>query len=232
MLSQHLKAGNIQRIAREVFASVPPFAKNKSWVADKFLAASRLRSDGVIGYHCALELHGYNYSEWGIAQVIAPGQAKLYATPAITCRFVVPRAPFHPSSKADVTSVDRLGLEVKVTTLERTIVDLFDRCDLAGGVDELFNSLGLIIRIDEGRLVEQVRSLDNASASGAIGFWLAREQAHLNVSHETLDALRALAPKTLRYALGTKPGEGRAVKEWGVILPERVVEPDFEGVQA
>ena len=198
-------------------------------MADKFLAASRLRPDGVIGYHCALEIHGYNYSEWDIAQVIAPGQPKLHVTPRITCRFVVPRAPFDPSSKEDVVSIDRLGLEVKVTTLERTIVDLFDRYDLAGGIDELFNSLGLINRIHEDRLVNQVRALANASAAGAIGFWL--EQAELNVSHETLDALRTLAPKTLRYALGTRRGEGRAVRAWRVILPERLVEQGFEGTQ-
>ncbi len=200
-------------------------------MADKFLAASRLRPDGVIGYHCALEIHGCNYSEWDIAQVIAPGQPKLHVMPEITCRFVVPRMPFDPSSKEDVVSIDRLGLEVKVTTLERTIVDLFDRYDLAGGVDELFNSLGLINRIHEDRLVNQVRALANASATGAIGFWLEREQAALNVSHETLDALRTLAPKTLRYALGTRRGEGRAVRAWKVILPERLVEQGFEGVK-
>ena len=43
MLAQHLKAGNILRIAREVFASVPKHPYARSWSADRFLAASRLR---------------------------------------------------------------------------------------------------------------------------------------------------------------------------------------------
>ena len=43
-----------------------------------------------------------------------------------------------------VVVVDRIGLEVRVTTIERAIADLFDRYDLAGGAEELFNSLNLV----------------------------------------------------------------------------------------
>ena len=54
-------------------------------------------------------------------------------------RFVRPPRGFAPPD--GVTAVDRLGQEVRVTTIERTIAGLFDRYDLAGGVEELFNSL-------------------------------------------------------------------------------------------
>ena len=63
ILAQHLKAGNIRRIAREVFAFVLKHADAHNWSVDLFLAASRLRPGGVIAYHSALELHGYAYSE-------------------------------------------------------------------------------------------------------------------------------------------------------------------------
>ena len=75
MLAQHLKAGNIRRIAREAFASVPKHADARNWSVDRFLAASRLRPGGVTAYHSALELHGYAYSEGYDVQVIAPGRA-------------------------------------------------------------------------------------------------------------------------------------------------------------
>src|SRR3546814_6475198 len=56
MLAQHLQAGNIRRVARGVFASVPKHADAGKWSVDRFLAASRLRRGGVIAYHSALEL--------------------------------------------------------------------------------------------------------------------------------------------------------------------------------
>ncbi|MCY4608755.1 MAG: hypothetical protein OXD40_09180 [bacterium] len=90
--------------------------------------------------------------------------------------------------------VDRLGQEVGVTTTERTIADLFDRYDLAGGAEELFNSLDLVVRIDALALIRYVRALGKATAAGAMGFWLEREQKRLGAPDAALEELRTLMP--------------------------------------
>ena len=161
MLAQHLKAGNIRRIAREVFASVPKHADARTWPVDRFLAASRLRTGGVIAYHSALELHGCAYTEGHEMQVIAPGEPRLFEADGLACRFVRPPRGFSQPDAGEsdgVTTIDRLGLMVKVTTLARTVADLFDRHDLAGGAEELFNSLDLVARIDASALVRHARA--------------------------------------------------------------------------
>ncbi|HXQ46350.1 MAG TPA: hypothetical protein VN806_07010 [Caulobacteraceae bacterium] len=228
MLAQHLKAGNVRRLARGVFASVPKHADAGHWSVDRFLAASRLRDGAVIAYHAALELHGYAYTEGREVQVIAPGEPGLLETEDFPCRFVKAPRGFVPAD--DVTVVDRLGLDVKVTTLERTIADLFDRPDLAGGAEELFNSLDLVPRIDAPALARRLRALGNATAAGAAGWWLEREQQRLGISEAIVDELRSAAPKQTRYALGAGPGEGRAASGWNVILPAELIERRFEGL--
>ncbi len=233
MLTQHLQAGNIRRVARGVFASVPKHADADKWSVDRFLAASRLRRGGVIAYHSALELHGCAYTDGHEVQVIAHGEPGVFEAIGLTCRFVKPLRGFAQRNGAltdGVTLVDRLGLEVNVTTVERTIVDLFDRYDLAGGAEELFNSLDLVARVDAGALVRYTRALGNATAAGALGSWLESEQKRLGVPDTALDAVRTLAPSQARYALGTKSGEGRAAKGWNVILPIDIVERRFEGL--
>ena len=227
MLSQHLKAGNIRRIARGVFASVPKHADAATWSVDRFLAASRLRRDGVIGYHSALQLHGYAYSEGFDVQVIAPGQPGLMQTADFTCRFVKVPAPL---TDIDIMSVDRLGQAVGVTTLECTVADLFDRPDLAGGPEELVNSLDLIGRLDARRVLSRLRALGNAAAAAAAGWWLETNQERLGVADEILTDLRALAPRQNRYALGARPGHGKVARGWRVILPEAVLKPTYEGL--
>ena len=226
MLSQHLKAGNIRRIARGVFASVPKHADSATWSVDRFLAASRLRPGGVVGYHSALQLHGYAYSEGYDVQVIAPGQPGLLETADFTCRFLKAPAPFVDT---DVTAVDRLGLIVRVTTLECTVADLFDRPDLAGGPEELINSLDLIGRLDTRLVLRRLTALGNAAAAGAAGWWLEANQERLGVPDEALAELEALAPRQNRYALGASPGGGKLASRWRVILPDSVVNPTFEG---
>ena len=233
MLTQHLQAGNIRRIARGVFASVPKHADAGKWTVDRFLAASRLRHGGLIAYHSALELHGCAYTEGHEVQVIARGELGMFEAVGLTCRFVKPPRGFaqRDGKLADgVTAVDRLGLEVSVTTIERTIADLFDRYDLAGGAEELFNSLDLVARVDAAALVRYARALGNATAAGALGSWLEREQKRLGVPNAALEELRTLMPSQARYALGTKSGEGKTAKGWNVILPIDVVERRFEGL--
>jgi predicted transcriptional regulator of viral defense system len=227
MLTQHLQAGNIRRIARGVFASVPKHADAGKWSVDRFLAASRLRRGSVIAYHSALELHGCAYTEGHEVQVIARGEPGVFEAVGLNCRFVKPPRGFAPD---DVTVVDRLGLEVSVTTIERTIADLFDRYDLAGGAEELFNSLDLVARVDAAALLRHARALGNATAAGALGSWLEREQNRLGVPGSVLEELRKLMPTQARYALGAKSGEGRTAKGWNVILPIDVVERRFEGL--
>ena len=233
MLTQHLQAGNIRRIARGVFASVPKHADAKSWRVDRFLAASRLRPDGVIAYHSALELHGCAYTVGHDVQVAASGAPGLFEASGLTCRFVRLPPGFDGRNEVCVSGVtffDRLGLEVAVTTVERTIVDLFDRIDLAGGAMELFDSLDLVPRVDAESLVRFAQARGNAAASGALGFWLERESSRLGVPSRVLESLHALSPPRSRYALGAKPGAGRTAKGWNVILPAGIVDRQFEGL--
>jgi hypothetical protein len=44
LLRHHLRAGNIKRVSREVFAAVPAHLAADRMVIDRFAAASKLRS--------------------------------------------------------------------------------------------------------------------------------------------------------------------------------------------
>jgi predicted transcriptional regulator of viral defense system len=227
MLDQHLRAGNIRRIARGVFASVPKHADARSWSVDRFLAASKLRRGGIIAYHSALELHGYAYSEGYEVQVIAAGQPLTLETEVVTCRFVKrPKGLLHEHA---VQAIDRLGVLVPVTTLERTIADLFDRPDLAGGGDELLNSLDLVPRLDSLKLASHVAAIGNATAAGLCGWWLEAAASRLRAPAGAVATLRPLAPRQPRYALGAKPGAARLISGWNVLVPTDLAERRFEG---
>ena len=227
MLAQHLKAGNIKRMTRGVFASVPPHSIGSAWTVDRFLAASRLRRDTVIAYHSALELHGCAYTDMPDVQAVSDQVPAVIETPDFACRFV--RVPPGLERPRDITTIDRVGLTVKLTSLERTIVDCFDRPDLAGGGEELMNSLALVLRVRAGPLVQQAEALGSASACGALGWWLEREQVRLGVPVTALKALRQLKPKHAQYVLGAKPGAARSVAEWSILVPAELAVASFEG---
>ena len=166
-------------------------------------------------------------------QVITPGEPRVLEANGLTCRFVQPPRGFTGPAAPEtdgVTSVDRLGMEVRVTTFARTVADLFDRHDLAGGAEEPFNSLDLVARVDAGVLVRRARARGNATAAGAMEFWLEREAERLGVPCETLEELRALAPSRSHYALGAHTGSARTERGWNVIVPVEIAERGFEGL--
>ena len=226
MLAHHLRAGNIKRIARGVFASVPKHADSRTYPVDRFQAASRLRRGGVIAYHAAIDLHGCAYTLSYDVHVIAPGRPGIIETEDFSCQFIRPPRGFN--LKRDTILLERMGVYIRATTLERTIADLFARPDLAGGGDEIFNCLDLISMVDEAALLRHARSLGNATAAGALGYWLEQAQERLRIQDSTIQKLRKLAPRQHCYALDAGPGYGRTAKGWNVIMPPDTSAPLLE----
>lgn len=227
LLTKHLKAGNIRRVARSVFAAVPPHVEAADWVVDRYLAAAKLKPDAILAYHSALELHGAAYTDAPEVQALTAGEPTLFEASDFTCRFL--KRPKGFVSTRDVTTVDRAGLSVPLTTLERTVADVFDRPDLAGDVEELWNSLALVERLKSDDLLRQVRGLTNAAAAGALGWWLKSQQGRLGVPEKALEALQALKPRHPQYVLGAKKGGAKSVAAWNILVPHELALAGFEG---
>jgi len=53
-----------------------------------------------------------------------------------------------------VTRIERVGIDVRVTGYERTLVDVLDRPEFAGGWEEIWRSLEAVEFFDLDRVVE------------------------------------------------------------------------------
>jgi predicted transcriptional regulator of viral defense system len=232
LLRHHLRAGNIKRVGREVFAAVPAHLVASRMVIDRFAAASKLRSDGVLGFHSALELHGIAYSEFNEVQLISAGRTELVELPFGACRFVTPPKALVTAGKADylTATMDRQGMAVRVTAVERTIVDVLHRPELAGGIEEVLKSLDLVRYLDPAKVADYVELLDNRSIASVSGWWLEKRRAALGVADGVLARLRARLPRSKHYALGAQSGHAVLVEPWRVLLPREAIDAAFEGV--
>lgn len=232
LLRHHLRAGNIKRVSREVFAAVPAHLAAGRMVIDRFAAASKLRHDGVLGFHSALELHGIAYSEFNEVQLISAGRTELVDLPFGACRFVAPPKAMVVAGRVDclTMTMDRQGVVIRLTTAERTVVDVLHRPDLAGGVEEVLQSLELVRYLDPAKVADYVELLDNRSLASVAGWWLEKRRSALAVTDDVLARLRARLPRSKHYALGAEPGRAVLVEPWRVLLPPHAVDAAFEGV--
>jgi hypothetical protein len=96
------------------------------------------------------------------------------------------------------------GGVVRVTTLERSLVDVLDAPERNGGWEEVWRSLEMVEYFDLDAVLAYTRVLGSALTAARVGFFLAQHR----------DAFRDLAPAQPRYLdAGREPGKlepGRA----------------------
>ncbi len=109
--------------------------------------------------------------------------------------------------------------ERSLTTVERTVVDVLHRPDLAGGVEEVLKSLDLVRYVDPAKIADYVELLDNRSIASVSGWWLEKRRAALSVTDDVLARLRARLPRSKHYALGAESGHAVLVEPWRALLP-------------
>lgn len=234
-LSRQADAGRIREAAPDVYVVAWDPGSRGRFVVPDYLIASRLRPDGVLGYHTALELQGTNYALlYYVVHLVTSATPGYVDLPFQSCRFIRPHPVLAETGRTDFLTVTetRMGMAVKVTSSERTLVDVLYRPDLAGGRDEVLDSLDSApyhwTDFDCRRVADYVELLGLRCAAGVIGWWLEIWQSELNVSERTLDRLEAMLPEQRTYALSARPGRADYVSRWRVYLPPDAIDAWIE----
>jgi predicted transcriptional regulator of viral defense system len=228
LLRYHLDQGHLLRVRRGLYATVPRGTKLEQAKPDPFLLAAYMTGDAVLGFHTALEFHGRAYSARQEFTVWSAAPVRPFEFQGQTFRAVVP-ARGAGSSRRMMTSVveaERQGLLLRVTTLERTLVDVLDRPDLSGGWEEAWRSLEMVEYFDLDQVVAYVRLLKNATATARVGFYLEQHAQALQVDATHLRALRRLRPAQPRYM--DRDRGGKWVAAWNLVVPTAVYDRSWE----
>ena len=225
LLAYHRRTGRIVRIRRGVYAVIPRGSDVDSYPVDPFLIASKLTTDAFLSYHTALEFYGRAYSvhEYFTYSASRP-------LPRFTFRSHVFRGTKFPSRLVQtsneyfgVTTSERGGLMVRVATLERSMVDMLDRPELAASWEEIWRSLESIEFFNLDQIIAYARLLGNATTAAKVGFFLDQHREALLVDDHHLHELRELRPRQPHYLDRSNRGPGVFVPEWNLVIPEQVL---------
>ncbi len=232
LLAHHVRAGRFVRVRRGLYAVIPPGADAASFPVDPYLIASRLTPDAVLSHHTALEFHGRAYSVWEHFTYLASRPSS-----PLTFRSHVFRGTRFPEALIRTGTTDlgaltteRVGLPVRVTSLERTLVDVLDRPRHSGGWEEVWRSLDSVEFFNVGEVVDYALLLGNATTIATVGFYLEQQASSLTVESAHLDVLRRHRPRQPHYLDGARNGKGRFVSGWNLVVPQEVVDRAWEEV--
>lgn len=227
LLGYHVEAGNILRIRRGLFAVVPPSANANTFFVDPFLIASKIAPDSVISHHSALRFHGLAQSIRRIVTFTSKHKdIKSFEFQGSTFEAVLTARALIVSGNenSQVQQFSHQGGQIKVTTIERTVVDCIDRFEIAGGLEEVLRSCTNLLGIDDVELLKYILLLNNRSTIAKVGFLM--EKLDLFYKPSTYEILRENLPKSPAY-LFRKVRHGVLIKRWNLIVPPEVANIDW-----
>lgn len=229
LLARHLAAGRLVRIRRGLYASAPSGIDPLRATVDPYLTASHLTNDAVVAYHAALQFFGKSYSVWRRFHYLTRKRARPCSFREL--EFVPVQVPAAVSSLPDwgggVVEVRHAAGLVRVTTLERALVDILDSPDKGGGWEEIWRSLEMIEFFDLDAVIEYALKLGSALTVARAGFFLEQHRETLMVEEKHFQALRAHVPGQPRYFDGART-PGRLVLPWNLVIPEYVLQRRWE----
>lgn len=231
LLAYHRQQGHIIRIRRGLYYTVPKGIDSTTYPVDPFLVASRLAPDAVLGYRTALAIFGKLHT---ISNEFIYLSTKLEKGPYIFQDVKYRKAsiptPLKKKGKErfGVTSIDRLGQTVFVTSLERTLVDVLDRPNLCGSWEEIWRSLESIEYFNIEEVLEYAFLLDNATTIAKLGFFLETHRESLLISEQALEKLLTHRPKNPHYLETQRSTPQKLISKWNIIVPLNLINRTWE----
>jgi len=232
LLAHHRKQGRVLPVRRGLYAVIPPGASADTFPVDPYLMAAKMTRDAVLGYHTALEFHGKSYSVFERFYYLTSRQSLPVRFRSYEFRCVLFPKKLQVKGKQlfGVDRADRAGLDVRVTSLERSFVDVLDRPDLGGSWEEIWRSLESVEFFDIDKVVEYTLLLENATTAGKVGFFLEEHRESLMLEESHLKPLRELRPRQPHYLDRAHRKDGRLVADWNLVVPVSVLERSWAEV--
>jgi len=196
------------------------------------LVSTKMAPDAVVSHHGALDFWGVSYSLWFdvVYSATEPQAPLVYG--AVCYRGVRFPQRLIDSGHQHFGVVTRTYADgvVRVTSMERTLVDVLADPDYGGSWDEIYQSVTRADQIDVEAVAAYCQLRDGGPALRAkVGFFLDQHRALWGISASDLDQFRPAGPRAKRFVFDTFDRKRtHYVEEWNLVVPAEVVERQWE----
>jgi len=182
--------------------------------------------DAVLAYHTAMQFHGKAYTIRNDYVCCSRSRVHSFEYEGQTFKVVLfPRSLLVKDQESfAVEEAESQGETLRVTSLERTMVDMLHRPELSGGWEEVWRSLEMVEYYHMSKIVEYIELLDNATTAAKVGYFLDQHRELLMVDHSHLERLKARCPKSPHYIERPYKGNSKFFADWNLVVPDFIFE--------
>ncbi|NLG94514.1 MAG: transcriptional regulator [Acetomicrobium flavidum] len=220
IIRNYLKKGYIQSVKRNLYVAVDLIDDEP--IVNRYVIASSLTDSAYISHHTALAYYGYANQVFYDVYVSSEKRFHDFEFGGFTYRYVMPRLDIGVVEKPD---------GVKVTDLERTIIDSINDFERIGGLEELLRCLEIIPYVNEAKLLMYLKCYNKQILFQKTGYILEYFKDSLKLSDAFFKTCAAAIAKSVRYLYrGLDKENATYNKRWRLIVPTNLMAIISEGV--
>jgi predicted transcriptional regulator of viral defense system len=214
LLIRYVEKGLVKKVKRNLYYCVN--LENKNSTANRFIVGSNINPSAYLSHHSALEYHGLAHQTFYEVYVASDKVFRNFEFEDITYKYI--KAHFD-----DGVMVPESNSKIRVTNVERTVIDCIKNIDLAGGTEELFQCLDSVMILNNERLLEYLELYDIQFLYQKAGYMFERYKTDFSIKDEFIDACQQKVGEGIRYFNeDAREGNGVLVKKWNLIIPKGI----------
>lgn len=217
MLARLMAKGYVRKIRNNMYSAVNP--STDGVVASKYQIACAINDWAFLTHHTAFEFYGLTNQVYYEVYVASGPRFRDFEFEGMTYKRV--------ASRLSIGVVEpRTTQGVRATDLERTVIDSIKDFEKIGGFEELLNCLSSIHYLDEVKLRTYLDAYGVQALYQRAGYLLDFFRDEMKLSHEFIEYCKKQVEKGTAYLSEEAKHGGAYVKEWGLVVPERLFKLD------
>ena len=207
-----LKSNIYKKVRNNLYALVDPSINDI--YSTKFEVASKISESSFICYHSALEYYGI--ANQVFSNVFVGSLTRFN-------NFVFNDNEFIFKSAKNIKFVNNIINEgIKVSSLEKTIVDCIDNINLAGGIEEILNALEQIKYLNEKKILEILLDINKMVLYQKVGYLLELYNNKFEFSDDFFKECKTHISKKVNYLIQYEFKETELNENWKLIVPKNL----------
>lgn len=211
-ISNKLHSKTYVKIRNNLYALIDP-STNDIYIT-KFEIASSISETSFICYHSALEYYGLANQ---VFNDITVGSLTKFNN------FVFRENEFIYKQSKSIMFVNNIVSEgIRVTSLEKTIIDCIDEISFSGGIEEVLNALEQIKYLNEDKLIEILKEQNKMFLYQKVGYLFEIYNDQLNLSNDFFTKCKSHLTKKTNYLLEDEFKNVSLNKGWNLMVPKNI----------
>ena len=208
-LTKMLKNKQIIKIRNDLYTLVD---KDNKPLSDRFQIASNINTNSFLCYHSALEYYGLAHQIFNEVHVGSTIKFNKFSFNDICYKWI-------KYSNSLFVKYDKTN-DIKVTTLEKTIIDCIDNINAIGGLEELLYCLEYVQKLDEQKCLLILNKINKLYLYQKAGYLFEKFNTKFSFSKKFFESIKKHLSNKINYLAKDEYKSFSYNKTWRLMVPE------------